>query len=37
MSRTLGTIEQIGNDPTIRSTENQSSSAFFLLGASCQP
>ncbi len=36
MSRTLRTIEQIGNDLTIGSTENQSSNALFLLGESCQ-
>ena len=36
MSRTQRTIEQIGNDPSKRSTENQPSSAFFLFGKSCQ-
>jgi hypothetical protein len=35
MSKTLRTIEPIGKDPTMRSAENQPSSAFFLLGE-CQ-
>jgi len=36
MSRTLMRIEQIGNDRSIRSTENQPSSAFFPFGKSRQ-
>ena len=36
MNRNPRAIEQIGKDPTIRSTANESSSAFFLLREPCQ-